>query len=85
MTSNRLYLTVTVLLRKVATVSGSVIEIVAIADVSTGLFGTGKTTIQSTQDLQIISDEVIYDMYGIQIKLKLHPDFDGNVTPHAIA
>ena len=30
-------------------------EIVAIADVSTGLFGTGKTTIQSTQDLQIIS------------------------------
>ena len=30
-------------------------EIVAIADLSTGLFGTGKTTIQSTQDLQIIS------------------------------
>lgn len=30
-------------------------EIVAIADVSTGLFGTGKTTIRSTQDLQIIS------------------------------
>jgi len=30
-------------------------EIVAIADLSTGLFGTGKTTIQSMQDLQIIS------------------------------
>jgi uncharacterized protein YfaS (alpha-2-macroglobulin family) len=30
-------------------------EIVAIADQGTNLFGTGKTTIQSTQDLQIIS------------------------------
>jgi len=30
-------------------------KIVAVADVGTGLFGTGQTTIQSTQDLQIIS------------------------------
>ena len=30
-------------------------EIVAIADLATGLFGTGKAIIQSTQDLQIIS------------------------------
>ncbi|PZQ56007.1 MAG: alpha-2-macroglobulin, partial [Variovorax paradoxus] len=30
-------------------------RIVAVADAGTGLFGTGQTTIQSTQDLQIIS------------------------------
>ena len=30
-------------------------EIVALADMSLGLFGTGQTSIQSTQDLQIIS------------------------------
>jgi len=30
-------------------------RIVAVADASTGLFGTGQTTIRSTQDLQIIS------------------------------
>ncbi len=30
-------------------------KIVAVADASTGLFGTGSTTIRSTQDLQIIS------------------------------
>ncbi len=30
-------------------------EIVAVADMSTGLFGTGKASIQSTQNLQIIS------------------------------
>ena len=33
----------------------SAFEIVAVADMSTGLFGTGRTSIQSTQDLQIIS------------------------------
>jgi len=30
-------------------------RIVAVADAGTGLFGTGQTTIQSTQDLQIVS------------------------------
>ncbi len=30
-------------------------RIVAVADASTGLFGTGQTTIQATQDLQVIS------------------------------
>ena len=33
----------------------STFKIVALADVSTGLFGSGSTTIRSTQDLQIIS------------------------------
>jgi uncharacterized protein YfaS (alpha-2-macroglobulin family) len=33
----------------------STFKIVAVADASTGLFGTGSTTIRATQDLQIIS------------------------------
>jgi hypothetical protein len=33
----------------------STFKIVAVADAATGLFGTGSTSIRSTQDLQIIS------------------------------
>jgi hypothetical protein len=47
-------------------------EIVAIADASTGLFGTGKTTIQSTQDLQIISGRPAWPWQDDMISIMIH-------------
>jgi alpha-2-macroglobulin len=47
-------------------------KIVAIADVSTGLFGTGSTTIKATQDLQIIS--------GLPPLVREDDQFRGQIT-----
>ena len=47
-------------------------RIVAVADASTGLFGTGQTTIQATQDLQVIS--------GLPPLVREGDDFRAQVT-----
>ncbi len=56
-------------------------KIVAVADTSTGLFGTGSTSIRATQDLQIISGLPPLvredDVYRAQITLR-------NTTKHAM-
>ena len=47
-------------------------RIVAVADASTGLFGTGQTTIQATEDLQVIS--------GLPPLVREGDDFRAQVT-----
>lgn len=64
-------------------------RIVAVADAGTGLFGTGQTSIQSTQDLQIISGLPPLvredDQFRAQITLRntTHKDMKVEATPRA--
>lgn len=64
-------------------------RIVAVADAGTGLFGTGQTSIQSAQDLQIISGLPPLvredDQFRAQITLRntTHKDMKVEATPRA--